>query len=156
MPGRYAQHTEVSGGRSKDEVERTLVRFGATEFIYGRTDNYVAVGFRYERRAYRLQVPMPTLQECRTSPAGRARTESSAENAWHQERRRRWRVLCAYIKALVVGVEEGVLSWEEALLPYALLQTGSRVADELLPRMEQALEAGKLDVKLLPGLRETG
>lgn len=155
MVGRYATRTDVSEGRSKEELERILERFGAEEFVYGKAAGRIMVGFEYARRYYRIQVAMPSLDDCRTSPAGRVRTERSAEKSWYQERRRRWRVLCAYIKALVVGVEEGVLTWEEALLPYALLESGKTVAEHMVPRMQQAIDEGRLSVALLPGLGET-
>lgn len=157
--GRYASGTEVSEGRSKEELERTLMRFGAEEFIYGRNATGIMIGFRYEGRAYRISVPMPGRDdECIThTPTGYERAQGTAEKEWAKECRRRWRVLCAYIKALVVGVEEGVLTWEEALLPYALLETGQTVAEQILPQMEAALANGTMKVPaLLPGLGETG
>ena len=31
---KYAENTAVSSGESRNEIERTLVRFGASQFIY--------------------------------------------------------------------------------------------------------------------------
>lgn len=162
---RYARRTTVSEGRSREEIERTLMRFGADEFIYGRSAGRVMIGFRYEGRAYRLQIAMPSGEDdeiryvgpVRADDTRRERSKAEVEKVLAKEVRRRWRVLAAYLKALVVGVEEGVLRWDEALLPYALLETGQTVAEQILPQMEAALANGTMKVPaLLPGLGETG
>lgn len=35
---KYAESTEVSSSRTRDEIERTLRRYGASEFVYGRNE----------------------------------------------------------------------------------------------------------------------
>ena len=32
---KYAENTTVSSAASRDEIERTLIRFGASQFVYG-------------------------------------------------------------------------------------------------------------------------
>lgn len=157
---RYASRTEVSEGRSKEEIEKILVRFGADQFMYGRDkeNSRVMIGFRYMGRSYRIQIGMPDRDDpcVAETPTGRKRSGAIIDAELGKEMRRRWRVLAAYIKALVVGVEEDVLTWEEALLPYALLETGKTVAEEMLPRMAKAIDSGRLSVKLLPEVGGTG
>ncbi len=157
---RYASQTTVSESRSKDEIERTLVRFGADQFMYGRDKEHsrALIGFRFEGRSYRIQIAMPGIDDpsVAKTATGRARAAGVIDAELAKETRRRWRVLAAYLKALVVGVEEEVLTWEEALLPYALLETGQTVAEVMLPRMDEALDAGRLSVNLLPAVGGTG
>ena len=159
--GRYAKTTTVSEGRSKAELEAILDRFGADEFAYGtsKARRCIMVGFKYNERHYRITVPMPSRDDddIRLTPTeGWVRSEAQIEKVLATEKKRKWRVLCAYIKALVVGVEENVLTWEEALLPYHLMNSGKTVAEEMLPRIAKAIKAGVLDTKLLPDVGETG
>lgn len=43
---KYAENTAVSSGESRNEIERTLVRFGASQFIYGWKDEAAVIGFK--------------------------------------------------------------------------------------------------------------
>jgi hypothetical protein len=157
--GRYASGSIVSEGRSKEEIEKLLVRFGADQFMSGwdKEHSRVMIGFRFDGRAYRIQIAMLDRDDetITHTPTGYERAKGTADKEFSKETRRRWRVLAAYIKALVVGVEENVLRWEEALLPYAILETGQTVAEVMLPRMDAAMESGQLSVKLLPAMGET-
>ena len=47
---RYAANTEVSSSRSRDEIERTLERYGADQFLYGWQEESAIVGFRMHER----------------------------------------------------------------------------------------------------------
>ena len=63
----YAQGTEVSVGRSRDEIERTLTRFGADGQLWARDDakGIVVIGFRRQGRTYRFSVRLPKLDDFR-------------------------------------------------------------------------------------------
>ena len=43
---RYAEKTSVASDRSRAEIEKTLVRYGADQFMYGWQEDKAVVGFR--------------------------------------------------------------------------------------------------------------
>lgn len=57
--GTYAADTSVSTDRSRAEIERTLRRWGAEQFMYGWTDQAAIVGFVMRNRQVKFVVPMP-------------------------------------------------------------------------------------------------
>ena len=61
--------------------------------------------------------------------------------------------MCLVIKALLVGVEDEVLTFEQAFLPYILVG-GQTVSERMLPKLAELIESGKdLDtIKLLPAM----
>lgn len=56
---RYAQNTAVSAEKSRGEIERTLVRYGATGFMYGWQGQQAMVAFQIADRHMRFLLPMP-------------------------------------------------------------------------------------------------
>ena len=57
--GRYAAGTEVSTDRSKTEIEKTLARYGADQFMYGWETSRAMIGFRASGKMVRLSLPLP-------------------------------------------------------------------------------------------------
>lgn len=139
---RYAENTSVPVDRSRAEIERNLIRFGASGFGYGWEGSQETVLFTYRSKQVRLTLPMP-------SPSG-FRTEAARE----KERRRRWRSLAMVIKALLVGVADDILSFEEAFLSYFVMPDGFTLGDRIIPRLEAAAHEGKLPTLLLPARGE--
>ena len=70
---RYAQKTSVDPGRSRDEVERTLRRYGASQFATGWTERHMVVSFVVNERHIRfvIDVPDPTSSEFTRTETGR-------------------------------------------------------------------------------------
>ena len=58
MP-KYAENTAVSSSRSRDEIERTLSRYGATQFAYAWAEGRGMIGFVLNGKQVRLSVPLP-------------------------------------------------------------------------------------------------
>ena len=143
---RYAENTSVPVDRSRTEIERQLQRFGATGFGYGWEGSVEVIAFTYRAKQVRLTLPMP-------SPSG-FRTEAARE----KERRRRWRSLAMVIKALLVGVDDDIISFEEAFLSYFVMPDGMTLGERLLPGLEVAAREGKLPQLMLPSgaMREAG
>ncbi|MDP3063867.1 MAG: hypothetical protein Q8O40_11760 [Chloroflexota bacterium] len=147
---KYAEGTEVPVGRSRDEIERTLARFGSTAQAWMRDDEkgVVTVAFKRGGHAYRFTVPSPPLSEFMETPSGRwARTEAQALMARDTEIRRRFRSLANYVKAVLDATESGIIKADEALLPYLLLPEG----DTVYQRASRQLERG-VDVSLARAL----
>src|ERR1700736_6250062 len=119
---RYAAGTSVPVNRSRVEVERVLVRYGASGFGYSWERREVAVnpipaygkkteirefvmfGFKLTSRSIRLDVPMPTERE----PGSQSRMEAST--------RHRWRALLLLIKAKLGVLESGITALEHEFL----------------------------------------
>ena len=50
MTGRYASGTDVAPERSRAEIERTLIRYGATAFAYGWQQDRAVLSFEAHGR----------------------------------------------------------------------------------------------------------
>ncbi|HCB04269.1 MAG TPA: hypothetical protein DEQ43_08495 [Nocardioides bacterium] len=150
---RYAQNTNVSSEASRNEIERTLRKFGATEFAYGWQQGHAAVGFVISGRQVRfvLHMPDPNDREFTHTPTRRTpRSPGEAEKAYEQVVRQRWRALAAVIKAKLVAVQEGIVTIEEEFLAHFVLPSGATMAQEMIPRLDAALDGQSMPA-LLPG-----
>lgn len=154
---RYARGTAVNQSRSRDEIERMLVRYGADEFGYLSKKGEAMIGFTYRKIRVRMCVPLPGRfdGEFTHTVTGRKRAQRAAMEEWEKETRRRWRSLCLLVKALLVGVEDGVISFEEAFMPHIVWGDGMTTAEKLLPTIAKAVEGGKMpSVKQLTVMAE--
>jgi hypothetical protein len=142
----YAETTEVPIDRSRAEIERTLERYGATAFMYGWDTRRAAISFDVAGRRYRIVLPLPEKNDraFTHSPTGRERTSNSASAAFEQARRQRWRALALWIKAVLEAAEAGIISIEEALLPFVVLPNGQTAGQWLAPQIAQAYRIGNM------------
>lgn len=138
----YAERTAVPVDRSRAEIERELHRFGADGFGYGWDGGQEIIGFTYKRKNVRMCIPMP------------ARNQYSREEAFQQERRRRWRALAMVVKAKLVAVHEGIITFEDEFLSYFVMPSGETLGQALIPRLEAAALRGELPA-LLPASNHT-
>lgn len=155
MPrGIYAKKTTVSTSRSKDEIERTLKRYGASAFQSGQDmDEGVAwLMFRIETAVVKIPIPMPKLEEFAISPAGRRRRKEVQQQEYEKATRQRWRVLALLVKAKLESVEQGITTIEKEFLGDLLLTSGKTIAEEMAPQIEAAFKDGKMPKMLLPGV----
>lgn len=149
MPGVFATDTSVPIERSKAEIERTLARYGADQFMYGAKSGEAMVVLRMKNKNIRYHLPLPPISAFTTSNAGRRRTESSAFQAMDQEHRRLWRCLCLGIKAKLELVASGIATFEDEFLAYIVLPGGATVSQHILPHLERAYEDGKVTPMML-------
>ena len=153
---RYASATTVSVERSRAEIERILVRYGADQFLYARDDvaSVEILGFRSHSRQVKFGLPMPQLSSFRfTLGKGLVRSETAQEKAWEQAKRQRWRALALAIKAKLEIVEAGITTFEEEFLPHLVLPTGETVGSWILPQVAAAYDSGEMPA-LLPAAPE--
>lgn len=146
---KYAEGTEVPISRSREELERVLERFGATAQAWLRDDelHQIKLAFKRQGKSYRFTVKLVGRKDCRDTPTGRwERTDKQAQDAADQENRRRFRSLTNYVKALMDAADTGIISSEEALLPFLLLPSGSTVAEAIAPQIESALRSGRVNI----------
>jgi hypothetical protein len=157
MP-QYAANTDVSVDRSRAELERTLDRYGATEFLYGRNGSAVMVMFGMRGRRVRFVVPMPDskAQEFTTYLRGgyrHNRTDKAAREQWEQACRQRWRALNLVVKAKLEAVEAGIGTFDEEFLAYLVVPGAEHttVGQVAIPQLDAAGE-GRPFSPLLPAL----
>jgi hypothetical protein len=147
----YAAGTDVSPDRSRAEIERTLQRYGATGFLYGWKNDQAMLGFEMAGRQLRFHMALPDRQSdaFQKTPTGKRRTANSAQEAFEQATRQRWRALALVIKAKLEAVESGIATFEEEFLAHIVLPDGQTVGQWMLPQVERAYLTGHMPA-LLP------
>jgi hypothetical protein len=152
MP-RYAAQTEVSSEKSRQEIERTLRKYGASAFQYGWQGVMAVIAFVINNRAVRITVEMPDRQDkqfTHTPGRGYERSDSDAEKAWEQATRQRWRALALVVKAKLEAVESGISTFDNEFLAFMVVPgTGKTVGELAKPQLQAAYEKGGTNGLLL-------
>lgn len=144
MP-QYAENTTVSSYKSREEIERTLHKYGARNFAYGATETHSLVGFTMHDRQIRFILPMPNRmsREFTHTPAkGLRRTAAQQEEVYEQAVRAKWRSLFIVIKAKLEAVERGIVTFEDEFAMHMVMPGGATVAEMVKPAIEQAYANG--------------
>jgi len=136
---KYATGTLVSPARSKDEIERTLKRFGASDVMCVTWRGKAAVMFDYNGKRVRITADLPT--EVKT-PKGR--NPRHPDKAFDQADRQIWRALLVTIKGQMTAVEAGIKTFEAAFMGDILLPNGKTVAEWAVPQIESAYSSGEM------------
>jgi hypothetical protein len=141
---RYAQDTKTSVDQSRREIEGLLQRYGAAGFGYGwdrREEKngdvsglreYATIAFRFGTRHIQLHIPMPVESEL-----GGKRSMKLAQ-------RERWRAVVLVVRAKLEAVRSGISTLDEEFLANVVTKDGRTVGQILIPRMSEAVEAGRL------------
>ncbi len=153
MTGQYAAGTEVSSERSRAEIERTLRRYGATNFVYGWDRAHALLGFTAEGRQVRfmLRMPDPRDEEFTRTPTGKTRSATAAAQAYEQAVRQRWRALSLVVKAKLEAVQIGLVTFQDEFLAHIVLPDGRTVADTVREGVNEAYRSGSVQ-ELLPAM----
>ena len=150
MSKRYAASTEVSAEKSRAEIETTLRRYGADQFIYGWQEGSAVIGFRAKGRQIKFILPQPKQDEKRFTHSSRGmRSPEVARSAWEQACRQSWRALALVIKAKLEAVEAGITCFEDEFLAHIILPNGQPVGQWFRPQLALAYEQGAMP-PLLP------
>ena len=161
----YAQGTKVDTNRSKVEIERTLERFGATGFMFGRDDDerVFIVGFRRNGRGYRFVLPMVDREQFRYNKPrsswqkrGAERADTTIDKLVDQETKRRWRSLANLVKATLDATDTGIIDFDTAMMPHLVLPDGRTMGQAIGPQVDAALEGRDPNISLAlpPGATE--
>lgn len=154
MNRRYASQTIVSEEKSRMDLERLLVRYGATGFVYGWQDSVAVLGFKYDNTAIRMGIPIPSLDKFAHDGRGHSRSEGSKKSAWEQAKRQIWRALLLIVQAKFEAILAGLTTFDQEFLSFIQLPDGNTVGSYILPQIESARDGGKFRLAL-PGLGET-
>lgn len=153
---RYAENTQVSSEKSRMEIERILMRYGADQFMYALKTEAAAIAFRAHKRNIRFILPMPKIADFKSyrrkgSNWDTQRTDKQTQSAYEQDIRQRWRALALCIKAKLEAVEAGITTFEDEFLAHIVLPNGQTMGEHSQPLIQQAYESGKVP-QLLPYL----
>lgn len=149
---RYAQETDVPSERSRAEIERTLTRYGADQFMYGTKPDVAVIAFRAQGRHVRFSVPFPDRSEFHRTAKGARKIEAHIDQAREQAIKQRWRALALCIKAKLEAVAIGITQFEEEFYAHIVLPNGSTIYESTHAQIARAYETGKM-LPLLPDLR---
>jgi hypothetical protein len=148
----FAASTSVSASASRDEIERTLTRYGADGFLYGWQDDQAMVGFRMAGRQVKFVLAMPKRDDRRFTHHSRGeRSTEAAAKEYDQAVRQRWRALALVIKAKLEAVESGISVFEDEFLANIVLPDGTTAGAFMRPQIARAYEIGTMPA-LLPML----
>lgn len=147
---RYARDTEVSCDKSKGEIESTLRRYGADQFMSGWKDGQAAIQFRLNNKMVRFILPLPDpkseeFTHFRNGGSLIARTTERAAARWEQACRQRWRALSLAIKAKLEAVECGITTFEEEFFAHIMVPgtKGLTMGQFAMRDLEKAYETNK-------------
>lgn len=150
MAGKYAADTSVPVSKSRDEIERTLARFGASAFAYfSNSAGDVAIGFEIANLRVQMHMSLPPKGDFELSPTGRQRTAATAEAEWEKACRQRWRSLANGIKAKLALVDDGISTVEREFLADVMTPDGQTVGQKVLPEL-RAIAQGREVPALMP------
>lgn len=147
----YAENTSVPADRSRAEIEKTLARYGANQFMYGYDEHHSMIAFAMDGRQVRFLLPMPDKTDPRFThtPTGKRRRDASSMLAEYEKAtRQRWRALALVIKAKLEAVASGITVFEDEFLAHIVLPDGTTAGDWMRPQIVKAYEQGGMPKKL--------
>lgn len=151
---RYAENTTVTSEKSRAEIERTLARYGADQFMYGWDANQAVIQFRMDGRHVRFTLTLPdrdAKEFTHTPSRGTRRTPDQAEAEWEKACRQRWRALALVVKAKLEAVASEITEFEDEFLAHIVLPDGRTAGQFLRPQIEVAYQTGEMP-PMLPAL----
>jgi hypothetical protein len=149
---KYAAETSVSPAQSREEIERTLVRWGASGFMYAWQGTRAQLAFEIRGRQVRFSLPLPdrnAREFTHTPEKGLVRSPSARDAAYEQAVKQRWRALALVVKAKLEAVEAGIVGFDEEFLAHIVVGEQT-VGEVLVPQLEAAIEK-HAPLALLPG-----
>lgn len=137
----YAEGTSVSVEKSKFELDSLLRKHGAGQRVFGDDDvnGKAYVIFSLKERQYRLEVPLPKIEEF-----AKKKQRSWMIACSEEEKRRRHEQACRERWRAVVLVAMGVSSVEREFLADLLLPNGARMHVALAEQIEKTYLDGSM------------
>lgn len=132
----YAERTKVPVDRSRAEIEKLVMKYGANKFMCGIEENKAGIMFEANNRRIKFILKLPLKSERRTEQ-------------WEQECRRLWRSLALNIKAKLEAVESKISTFEEEFMPHIVMPNGQTVSEWMSPQLETAYKTQKMPPLML-------
>jgi hypothetical protein len=152
---RFAENTTVTVERSRAEIERLIVRYGATSTAFMNAPGRALIMFecRNRRVVFDLSLPDINAEEFALDGRGKPRALTKRQEVWEQACRQRWRALALVIKAKLEAVESGITSFEDEFLSHIQTPDGRTVGDHVKPALQRMYESGEMRPLLPPPSR---
>lgn len=147
----YATTTTVSSAQSRAELETILSRYGASHFGYTSGPDSASVVFIKDGVTIRFTLPMPDRNSpefTRSPDRGLERSKSTAEKAYEQAVRSKWRALLLVVKAKLEAVDSGISVFEQEFYPQIVLPTGRTVYEQTSEDVARAIQTGSTTLRL--------
>lgn len=144
---KYAKSTSVSVDASRNEIEKTLKRYGAKSFAYATQGTKALIMFEFNGKRIRFILNLPDMNERRfthTPSRGTRRSADSQMQEWEQACRQKWRALLLVIKAKLEAVDSGISIFEEEFMANILLPNNQTVGEFMLPQVDQCYVTNQL------------
>lgn len=127
---RYAERTSVPVAHTQAEIQRLLESHGASSFITGSSPGQALLMFELRKRRVKFLVPLPIAKR------------SADEKKVAGEHRRLFRALLLVLKAKLEAVNSGIVTFDTEFLPYIVTSGSTTVGEQIVPKLEEALEDG--------------
>lgn len=153
---KFAENTEVPVEKSRAEIERLIIRYGATSTAFFNGPQEAMIAFEAKGRRVLFRLPLPSREQNEianfrhSSGKWLPRSASSADAAWEQACRQRWRALALVIKAKLEAVECGISQFEDEFLANIVMPDGQTVSAHVRPSIALAYESGTMQPLLPP------
>jgi hypothetical protein len=136
----YARGTEVNVAGSQQEVGRIFMRYGIETYSFGASPGKAVVEFLLGAFPVRVEVPLPPRPAEDKEQNPKTGRWVQTIPPWEQAVKERWRALVLLLKANLEAVELGLLSVEQAFMPYLILSDGRVLGDMVLPGIRSKLK----------------
>jgi len=103
-----------------------------------------AIVFEHHDLRYRMILPLTVIGDHMKREDGAFLSTNLRQPSMDAEHRRRWRSLYLVLKAILVGVDDGILTMEEALLSFLVLPTGETIGEQVIPNIRRTAQTGEL------------
>ena len=144
---KYAKSTSVSVDASRNEIEKTLKRYGAGAFAYATQGTKALVMFELKGKRIRFVLDLPDFnsrQFTHTPSRGTRRSVESQTQEWEQACRQKWRALLLVIKAKLEAVDSGISILEEEFMANILLPNNQTVGEYMMPQIDNCYQTNQL------------
>lgn len=132
----YATKTQVPVTQSQGEIQKILMKYGASGFAYGQQGPLSVVMFEMQGRRIKFILPMPAEPKSGAS--------AKAQNDYAQFCRSKWRSMVLAIKAKLECVDAGITTLEQEFLAHIVLPNGATVGQVMLPQIDQSYKSGNM------------
>lgn len=142
----YAASTTTTKQASLDELERILTKYSCTSFIAGTHEGQATIGFQVAGLNILMRIPLPNINENRFThtPTRGARNPKTVHAAHQTAVRATWRALVLFVKAKLVGVDQGLTTIEQEFMPHVLLADGTTLFDTAIPAIRASYARGEV------------
>lgn len=143
---RFAENTEVSVEKSRAEIERLIVRYGATSTAFMNAPGRAMIAFEANGRRIVFELPLPAIGDEQFLKDGRGAERGPEKRylVWERACRQKWRALALVIKAKLEAVQSGITTFEDEFLAHIMMPDGLTVGKHVKPMVAAWYASGQM------------